>query len=308
MKTCPQCTAEAPLDDRFCEECGAHLGGPSTVAAPIECAKCGAGVDAIDEDGFCTACGFRRLAPARDHFERVISAGFAGITDRGLRHHRNEDFFMMDSLNDNQADGGQVIVVCDGVSSTSEAEKGSEAAADAVFRSLVQKQTLEEAVAAGQSAVAEIDGEPATTVVAAVVREKRIQVASVGDSRAYWIAREDSRQLTSDDSWINDVVSAGEMTEEEALKSSQAHAITRWLGADASAEDCAASLVEFEIPGPGYLLLCSDGLWNYVPDAAAMAELVYAEEQDAVGVVRRLVDFANGKGGQDNITAVLLAL
>jgi serine/threonine protein phosphatase PrpC len=200
-------------------------------------------------------------------------------------------------------------VVCDGVSSTSEAEKGSETAADCVFRCLLQKESLKDAVAAAQSAVTGIDGEPATTVVAALVRGGRAQIASVGDSRAYWIARENSQQLTTDDSWINDVVSSGEMSEEEALKSSQAHAITRWLGADASPADCAASLVEFDIPGPGYLLLCSDGLWNYVPDAMAMADLIYAEEYEgAVGIVRRLVDFANGKGGQDNITAVLLTL
>ena len=76
------------------------MGGPAAASAPAECAKCGAGVDAIDEDGFCTACGFRRLAPVRDHFERVVSDGFAGITDRGLRHHRNEDFFMMDAVDD----------------------------------------------------------------------------------------------------------------------------------------------------------------------------------------------------------------
>jgi serine/threonine protein phosphatase PrpC len=305
LKTCPQCTAEAPVDDRFCEECGAHLGSPSN--APRDCGKCGAGTDEIDGEGFCSACGFRREAPMRDHFEHAVSAGFAGITDRGLRHHRNEDFFAMDSAGD-----AHLIVVCDGVSSTSEADKGSEAAVDAIFRALVQGSAVREAIAKGQTAIAAIDGEPATTVVAAVVRDSRADIAWVGDSRAYWIARDGSTQLTSDDSWLNEVVSAGEISQEEALQSGQAHAITRWLGADATPEDSAASVVEFNLPGPGYLLLCSDGLWNYVPDAAAMAELVYARDEtdtrDAVEVVRSLVEFANAKGGQDNITAVLLSL
>lgn len=301
MKTCPQCTAEAPVDDRFCEECGAHLGSPSS--APGKCGKCGAGLEAVDEDGFCSACGFRREAPMRDHFEHVVSPAFAGITDRGLRHHRNEDFFVMDSVGD-----AHIAVVCDGVSSTSEAERASEAAADTIFRSLLQSEPLRDAVAKAQNAVAAVAGEPATTVVAAVVRDGRALIASVGDSRAYWIARENSQQLTRDDSWINEVVECGEMTQEEALKSSQAHAITRWLGADATADDSAASLVEFDIPGPGHLLLCSDGLWNYVADPAAMAELIHAGEEEAVNTVRRLVDFANEKGGQDNITAVLLTL
>jgi serine/threonine protein phosphatase PrpC len=267
------------------------------------CAKCGAGPEAIDEDGFCSACGFRRLAPLRDHFERAISAEFAGITDKGLRHHRNEDFFAMDVVGD-----ARVIVVCDGVSSTSEADRASETAVDAVFRALAQGDSLTEAVGRGQIAVAGLDGkDAATTVVAAVVRGRRAEIAWVGDSRAYWISQEDSRQLTRDDSWLNEVVESGEMAEVEAAVSPQAHAITRWLGADAAEEESAPSIVEFEAPGKGFLLVCSDGLWNYVPDAAGMAELIYAHDgEEAVAVVRSLADFANGRGGQDNITAVLV--
>jgi serine/threonine protein phosphatase PrpC len=233
-----------------------------------------------------------------------LSAGFAGITDRGLRHHRNEDFFAMDVVGDTH-----VIVVCDGVSSTSEADQASEKAADAVFRSLVQEETLAEAVAKGQNAVAALSSDAATTVVAAVVKGRLAEIAWLGDSRAYWIARDDSKQLTRDDSWLNEVVSSGEMTEPEAMQSPQAHSITRWLGADAAPEESAPSVVKFEASGDGFLLVCSDGLWNYVPDAAGMAELVYTREgEDAAGVVRWLVEFANSAGGQDNITAVLLAL
>jgi serine/threonine protein phosphatase PrpC len=239
----------------------------------------------------------------RDRFERVVAEGFAGITDRGIRHHRNEDFFAMDAVGDSF-----VMVVCDGVSSTSEADQASETASNAIFEALVRAESLTEAVAKGQSAVAGLAGDAATTAVAAVVRGRTAQIAWVGDSRAYWIAREDSRQLTRDDSWLNEVVESGEMAEAEAVKSPQAHAITRWLGADAQPEESAARLAEFEAPGEGYLLLCSDGLWNYVPDPAAMADLIYAEPGEALATVRRLVEFANGKGGQDNITAVLLAL
>lgn len=307
MKTCPQCNTEAPPEHRFCEECGWHLGRAGSDTAPGVCAKCGAGAEAIDEDGYCSACGFRREPPARDHLERVISADFAGVSDRGLRHHRNEDFFAIDTIA-NDAGEAAVIVVCDGVSSTSEADQASEAATDAVFRALVQGESPVEAVAQGQIAVAGLDGkDAATTVVAAVVRGRRVEVAWVGDSRAYWIAREGSKQLTRDDSWLNEVVASGAMPEEEAMSSPQAHAITRWLGADAAPEESAASVVEFEALGEGYFLVCSDGLWNYVPDASGMAEMIYAhEDEEAIAVVRSLVEFANGRGGQDNITAVLL--
>jgi serine/threonine protein phosphatase PrpC/ribosomal protein L37E len=290
------------MEDRFCEECGAHLGGPGTEPAAL-CTKCGAGADEIDEDGYCTACGFRREPPLRDRFERVVSPVFAGITDRGIRHHRNEDFFAMDTVRESH-----VIVVCDGVSSTSDADRASETATDAIFRALLQSERLTEALALGQSAVAGLTGDAATTAVAAVVRGRKAEIAWMGDSRAYWIAREDSKQLTRDDSWLNEVVESGEMPAEDAVKSPQAHAITRWLGADAEPDESVERVVEFEAPGEGYLLVCSDGLWNYVPDAAAMADLVYAESGEAVDIARRLVDFANSKGGQDNITAVLLAL
>ncbi len=296
------------MDDRFCEECGSHLGKPGNGKTTSEvCPKCGAGPGDIDEDGFCSSCGFRRLAPVRDHFERVVSARFAGVTDRGLRHHRNEDFFAMDTVAGSDGES-HVIVVCDGVSSTSEADQASEAAVEAVFRALVQGECLAGAVAKGQVAVAGLEGkDAATTVVAAVVRGRCAEIAWVGDSRAYWIAREGSRQLTRDDSWLNEVVSSGEVAEADALQSPQAHAITRWLGADAAPEECAASVVEFEVPGDGFLLVCSDGLWNYVPDAAGMAEMVLAREgEEAIAVVRSLVEFANGRGGQDNITAVLM--
>jgi serine/threonine protein phosphatase PrpC/ribosomal protein L37E len=290
------------MEDRFCEECGAHLGGPGKEPAAL-CTKCGAGADEIDEDGYCTACGFRREPPLRDRFERVVSPVFAGITDRGIRHHRNEDFFAMDTVRESH-----VIVVCDGVSSTSDADRASETATDAIFRALLQSERLTEALALGQSAVAGLTGDAATTAVAAVVRGRKAEIAWMGDSRAYWIAREDSKQLTRDDSWLNEVVESGEMPAEDAVKSPQAHAITRWLGADAEPDESVERIVEFEAPGEGYLLVCSDGLWNYVPDAAAMADLVYAESGEAVDIARRLVDFANSKGGQDNITAVLLAL
>jgi serine/threonine protein phosphatase PrpC len=240
----------------------------------------------------------------RDRFERVVSTGFAGITDRGIRHHRNEDFFAMDSVGDSR-----VIVVCDGVSSTTEADRASEAAADAIFRALVQGEGIPAAVALGQSAVSGLSADAATTVVAAVVKDRKAQIGWLGDSRAYWIARVGAAQLTRDDSWLNEVVSSGEMAEEEAMKSSQAHAITRWLGADAAPEECSPTVLEFDAPGEGYLLVCSDGLWNYVPDAAGMAELVYAhEDAEAIEILRSLVEFANGRGGQDNITAVLVQI
>src|SRR5262249_27792438 len=102
---------------------------------------------------------------------------------------------------------------------------------------------------------------PATTIVAALVLAGVATIGWVGDSRAYWFAPEGVGVITHDHSWVNDVVEAGEMTEEEALHAPEAHAITRCLGAfraedsDISAEP---SMTTFPLPAGVRLLLCSD--------------------------------------------------
>jgi serine/threonine protein phosphatase PrpC len=92
------------------------------------------------------------------------------------------------------------------------------------------------------------------------------------------------------------------MTEEDALKSRQAHAITKWLGRDSDA-DFEASLIEVPLHGPGMLLLCTDGLWNFAPHAAELAALVAGADGPVLGISRKLVEFAIERGGHDNITA-----
>ena len=292
-RACPLCSVESPADDRFCEECGTRLESPQ--GAPPDCVKCGAGAEDIDADGYCAACGFRRIASKRDHFEVIVSPFFAGACDRGMRHHRNEDFLAMDTVDTD----AHVIVVCDGVSSTESADRASEAAGEAAFRSLVQsiesgQETRRTALTAALSkagiavtALASGAQIPATTIIAAVARGGAVDIAWLGDSRAYWIPPEgESVRITEDHS-----------------ESEESHAITKWLGADAP-EDEAPSLTRFEIPGPGQLLLCTDGLWNYAPDPGELARA----QGDRIDAVRSLIAFANEAGGHDNITVALLSL
>jgi PPM family protein phosphatase len=140
--------------------------------------------------------------------------------------------------------------------------------------------------------------------VSAIVQGNKATIAWVGDSRAYWID-ETPTLLTQDHSWMNEVVAAGEMSLAEANRSPQAHAITRWLGADASPTDSEASIVEFNIPGTGYLLLCSDGLWNYAPDAIQLKQLMPLQG-NVLAIAQSLVEQARSRGGHDNITVALL--
>ena len=205
------------------------------------------------------------------------------------------DFLAMDTVDTD----AHVIVVCDGVSSTEDADRASEAASEAAFRSLVQsiesgQETRRTALTAALgkaatavTALASGTQVPATTIIAAVARGGAVDIAWLGDSRAYWIPPEGAAlRLTEDHS-----------------ESEESHAITKWLGADAP-EDEQPSLARFEIPGPGQLLLCTDGLWNYAPDPADLARL----EGDRIEAVRSLIAFANEAGGHDNITVALLSL
>lgn len=332
---CPSCAAEVPEEDLFCESCGVNLrGGPAAAVAAPGCV-CGATAGEHDQDGFCLRCGRRVVRPASDHIEESISPRSAAVSDRGLKHDRNEDRFSIF-----QSGAWHGMVVCDGVSATRRSEVASAAVSEGAAASLAKDATgyqdatggvpfdLEEAVrravlagaanlsaqvAAKTSALQpdqdERESSPSTTVVAALCTGPEMVVGWVGDSRAYWIDASGATLLTRDHSWLNDATAAG-IAMEQTMASPRAHAITRWIGADAG-PDSTPEMVRRAVPGPGTLLLCTDGLWNYlqgdnVKGAEELAKLVAAAGEDALLVARELVRFANGRGGQDNITVAVL--
>jgi len=306
---CPFCTASVPEDDLFCEVCGKPVHSAVQPGGAETGCSCGAPPDEIDEDGYCGRCGKLARRPASDHIEMVLSPDFAGVSDRGLLHQRNEDRFAI-----RQVGAGYVLVVCDGVSSSRQSELASSTAAEHIANTLEASLRRHSASSPERSVRAAIldaqerlsaeetegdwEGPPSTTVVAALVNGTDAAIGWAGDSRAYWIGEGETRQLTMDHSWVNDVVAAGAMTADEAANAPEAHGITRWLGADAG-EYAEPEIIHFSFPGPGCLLLCTDGLWNY----AAQPEL---PGTNAIDMARSLVDFANAQGGHDNITAVVL--
>jgi serine/threonine protein phosphatase PrpC len=318
---CPACSAEVPEDDSFCEACGTRV--RAALAQTGGCA-CGADAEEIDEEGFCQGCGKRVRRPASDHIEQAISAAFAAVSDRGVKHDRNEDRCAI-AEGESGFGVGHAMVVCDGVSGSRKSEVASAAVSEGVLASLVEAMrygvldasaAMSAAIKAGMAelasriAKATANDPPSTTVVAAMVLDGHVTVGWVGDSRAYWFDATGARQLTEDHSWINAVVAEGAMSAEQAEKSPLAHGITRWIGVDAG-ENAEADIVGFAVQGPGTLLLCSDGLWNYAQRPEAMAETLHqasANGEDALGTARRLVEFAIEKGGHDNITVAVMRL
>ncbi len=313
---CPVCGEPIAAGDLFCEACGNAL--PATEAAPqpapaaettpvvatITCPSCGNQGEPVE--GYCGVCGTRLPAP-RDHHELVVE-GAAGVSNKGKRHARNEDAMAVVA-----GDGYVAGVVCDGVSTSVKPDTASQAAADAACAVLAGTPDLDGAYDAARAAVLATEFEPhadlsppSCTFLAATATDTQITVASHGDCRAYWCADGTVTQLTIDDSWAEVQIAAG-MPAADAHSHALAHVITRWLSRDADPE-WRPRIVSFDVPGPGRLLLVSDGLWNYTLEPAHLVAAMGDPTSERIDLARRLVTFANDAGGSDNITVVVVDL
>jgi serine/threonine protein phosphatase PrpC len=299
-----------------------------TGAAELHCGSCGAPL--ATRDRFCERCGapapVHEAPPARfpDEADRVeLDLGTAAaVSDRGLVHRRNEDAFHVEVLG--TATGA--AVVCDGISLASAgdaAARTAAAAAGAVLDFAIRDPAriagdemgaaMAEAIQAAARAVEEVEWTtrtgrvvPSCTLVAAIWHGNEIAVGWAGDSRAYWIAGEGSGQLTVDDSFAAEAVAEGVLTPEEAARSPFMHSITHWVGPDAPGRP--PRVVTFHPDGPGRLLLCTDGLWNYADTPEALRELIDAlpSESPPADIARALTDAAVERGGRDNITVAVV--
>ncbi len=344
---CPECSAQVAAGEQYCEACGAELAPAPAASADAadtarnptgdlgeiqaenrhspqgaSCHQCGG---EVAEDGYCTMCGAKARSP-RDHFTEQPATWVAAVCDRGIRHSRNEDAVALDA----RAEPGShaVLVVCDGVSNSTDSDIASLAAARAARDTLAHSspsgigtsagrvaatvRALGSAVDAANEAVishtVEGQGEPAScTFVAAVLDASLLVVGWVGDSRAYWLPDTgEPLMLTVDDSFASEQIAAG-VPRKEAETGPQAHAITRWLGVDAP--DHTPHTTSLDLATPGWVLVCSDGLWNYCSEPNDLSALVQEQADgpgtDPLDLAAALVDWANQQGGADNITAAL---
>jgi serine/threonine protein phosphatase PrpC len=295
-----------------------------TLVLPRPCASCGGVVGA---DGYCETCGTK--APSeRDHYVERPASWVAACCDRGIRHHRNEDATAVAA----SAEPGRraVLVVCDGVSTADESDVGSMAAAKAARDVLVSSRpaglgvpesraaaieaalvtSAERANAAVIASTSADTANPSSCTFVAVVLEDDLCVfGNIGDSRAYWITDPgsgDPVQLTRDDSVAQLRIAAG-VSKEEAEAGPQAHAILKWLGRDS--QDFRPTTGSVLLNGSGWLLVCSDGLWNYASEAAElqalMAQLSATAGADPLSLAEAMVRWACDQGGKDNISVAL---
>lgn len=131
---CPKCGTRVQIGDRFCEECGAALiAEPATPNLTGGCEKCGARIEAIDAEGYCSHCGFRNQMRENDRIEVTCSPQLAGVSDKGLKRDQNQDYLTCAAL---LGKNTYALVVCDGVCSAQEPQLAAKVAAESACRAL----------------------------------------------------------------------------------------------------------------------------------------------------------------------------
>lgn len=301
-------------------------GSGATEPGAHACRQCGG---AVLDDGYCSECGTRAPSP-RDRWTESPTAWVGGVCDKGIVHLGNEDAMALHAAD--PAGSFATLVVCDGVTTAPLSDRASLAACTAARDWLITElagapatpspaarvswwsDALAKACALAQRATIEVASAlndppepPSCTFAAGVVHDGLLVAAWCGDSRIYWLPDAgEPRQMSRDHSLGTQMIDSG-IAPDVAEADPTSHTITRWLGADSVSAQ--ADLSSVEADEPGWFLVCSDGLWNYVSAADRVRSLITdAQAAGCVGpteIADSLVAFANNAGGHDNITVAL---
>jgi protein phosphatase len=235
------------------------------------------------------------------------------LSDRGRRKNNEDSAAFFEPTDPAELkSSGCLYIIADGVGGAAQGERASQFAAEKLLYDYYQPSTLEPSERM-RDIMTHINNDiyayatqnntrMATTLVAAVVRGGYLYVANVGDSRAYLIRDGNVTQINRDHSIVGEMVSMGDMTEEEAMQSKIKNRLTRSLGGDD--EVSVETYAPVALKSGDKLLLCSDGLTRYAlrDDLAHMTADGTSEE-----IAHRLVRFANQKGGADNTSVVVVS-
>ncbi len=243
----------------------------------------------------------------------ALPVSAAGQTDVGLQREHNEDVFGV-------SPEGELVVVADGMGGHNAGEVASALAVESLMACLSPEGLPtaggdpEEVAALIKDCVlkahqrildkAASDKDCAgmgSTVVLALRRGPALHLCNVGDSRAYIMDRHGIRLLSRDHSMVMDLVDSGSMTMAEARVSKLKNRLTQALG---SPNPITPNCLRLDLPQEGWLLLCSDGLWDMLSDERMLE--IARERQAPQDVCAALIAEANQQGGEDNITAAVM--
>ena len=229
----------------------------------------------------------------------------AGKSDVGLVRAKNEDAY---GIWRRQG----LLIVADGMGGHEAGEVASHQAVEVIHRELsradaaeeLSESRLQQAVATANSEILQLARERGnnmgTTVTVAQLRDDRLHVAQVGDSRAYLLRDGTLTQLTEDHSVVRELVAAGVLSPESAESHPARNVLTRALG---QLDELEIDVTSRRVQPDDVLLLCSDGLTTMVTDDEIRQVLLSSgRPRDAV---EELVAQANARGGVDNITVIV---
>lgn len=166
------------------------------------------------------------------------------------------------------------------------------------------QETMEKGVEEANEAVLRRDLGGGTTLTAALVLGERLTIAHVGDSRAYLIDMDRNIEvLTRDHSFVNRLIELGQITQQEAAVHPQRNVLYRALG---QGEPFVPDIITAPLPHPGFLLICSDGLWGVVEQEVILDNIFSASTPELA--CRNLAQLANEAGGPDNISVILVQM
>ncbi|HKT61187.1 MAG TPA: Stp1/IreP family PP2C-type Ser/Thr phosphatase [Gemmatimonadales bacterium] len=259
-----------------------------------------------------------------------VQVSVFGKTDLGRTREHNEDTFLVADLSTGNASlhpevrqhavgpRGSLFMVADGMGGAAAGELASAMAADLIYHHLATAWVSDDDASADRFAFRmkeavelanqkiygyarehpEVRG-MGTTVTAAGVNGHDLYLAQIGDSRAYLVRNGEAIQLTKDQSLMQRLVDAGELTEEEAEQSERRNIILQALGPDPRVK---VDLSRQTLRRGDTLIICSDGLSGLVKREEFPAMVAaHPELSDLCGA---LIELANERGGPDNITVV----
>jgi len=262
--------------------------------------------------------------------EPTVVVHVYGVTDVGRTRDHNEDAFLVADLENAKpitfsseqthvpGEHGALFMVADGMGGAAAGEIASSMAVEVILTELRGRwtagpgtdpksfaATLHDATEVANDRIHEYASDHpenrgmGTTATIAGILGDTLYIAQVGDSRAYLVREGEARQLTKDQSLMQRLIEAGEITAEEAEVSERRNIILQALGPEANIK---VDITHQQLRRGDVLVLCSDGLSGVVRDHEIAR--VARETNDLVSLCNQLIDLANESGGPDNITVV----
>lgn len=227
-------------------------------------------------------------------------------TDIGKKRELNEDYVLVF-----KSPNYSLMIVADGMGGHNGGEVASEIASTSIreyifknFNTTEDKlELVRDAIVHANSVVYKVSKQNnnlkgmGTTITCCLLYDKKAIIGHVGDSRAYRITEEYITKVTEDHSFVQQLINKGTITQEEAANHPQKNLITRAIGVD---EYVMVDIVDFELKDNEIILLCTDGLTNYISEQE-IKEIVLNENDP----VKTLIDTANERGGADNISVII---